>query len=781
MSPKRQRSGSRSTLGPSGQSSATAAPRPPIRVSVRGESFLDRPLVVAGARGFTTGPIVVGVLVTARAATGLELGGPVIDRLIGAAAALIALAAMQVATWAVMRTLTVLSTWVARRVPTVDSVVDGAILPLLRFLSRVPIVPGAIVMFGPGYSPESWPFILLASFFPFELPMYAFAVGGCLLAMAWTAWRVNPGRRARVVAASLALAGLLVAGGVVAWAVQPGSALQLALENPAALSSIPTLDLPDPSYWGAYRVATAGYGSGLDRRRPEFRPAPAWQTQPVDASHALADRRGIAALYAAIQWGYNASRLPINGRVWYPETGGPHPLVIIMHGSHFAGARSDHGYDYLAYHLASRGMVVASIDSNYLNNDPFFIHDEREFPARAWLILRHIDQFRTWSRTAGHPLAGRVDMTRVAIIGHSRAGEAAAFAASLARADTVYTPGLPPIAIDFDIRAVIGIAPTDGLANLAGNPIQLVDVDYLVIQGAHDLGIPAYWGIATYHRVQFSGEGNHLKVALYSHRANHNRFNTVWDDDDAGILSWLLDRGMILSAREQQQLAKTVVGAFLARSLLGQTEYDAFFQDPRTGRHWLPDDVVLSRWRTSSRIEIADFSNCNVDGEAIGFDTMACQDPLLRDRSTQGKRSVFLAWSRPASLRIRLDSADAAAIGPNSRITLALVPSSFGGIVDPELELRSTNGEVARVKLSTVVPLRPWLPAKLWKQDSLMRRYVPNAAYQWTTERFMQTYAVPVERFLAANSALDIQNIESVAIRMVDGGAMFLDDLGIEP
>jgi hypothetical protein len=69
------------------------------------------------------------------------------------------------------------------------------------------------------------------------------------------------------------------------------------------------------------------------------------------------------------------------------------------------------------------------------------------------------------------------------------------------------------------------------------------------------------------------------EVAAYSQRANHGRFNSIWDTGDAGPLtSWMLDRGSLLSADQQEDLAKALVGAFLARSLEGRIEYDAFLE-----------------------------------------------------------------------------------------------------------------------------------------------------------------------------------------------------------
>jgi acetyl esterase/lipase len=49
-------------------------------------------------------------------------------------------------------------------------------------------------------------------------------------------------------------------------------------------------------------------------------------------------------------------------------------------------------------------------------------------PVRAWLLLQHLDLWRTWGEDDASLFHGQVDMERVALMGHSRGGEAAAAA-----------------------------------------------------------------------------------------------------------------------------------------------------------------------------------------------------------------------------------------------------------------------------------------------------------------------------------------------------------------
>ena len=50
-----------------------------------------------------------------------------------------------------------------------------------------------------------------------------------------------------------------------------------------------------------------------------------------------------------------------------PEGEGPFPLTLIVHGNHNMIDYSDEGYGYLGNLLASRGIIVVSVDQNFIN------------------------------------------------------------------------------------------------------------------------------------------------------------------------------------------------------------------------------------------------------------------------------------------------------------------------------------------------------------------------------------------------------------------------------
>ncbi|HET9521061.1 MAG TPA: hypothetical protein VFO73_08455 [Candidatus Limnocylindrales bacterium] len=730
-----------------------------------------------GLRGLALGALGVAVLCAAFSAQNLHTGLRAADWVIG----WLMLAVPLLVLVGVLRIGTAIPARLLRsRVPRV--------VPFLRFVGHpltATTIGIAILVWGSATDGPLW---VYHPFFSFEIPIVAGALVGFLAGLGRAASRgAAPPPRRRAFAVAALVPALLLAGGVGAWALLPGPGGPLVREDPAALAAIPALDLPDPSRPGPFEVIAASYGSGADARRPEFGAHATWRTPTVDASNALSARGEFEDAYASWFWGFDRANLPLNALVWYPaDPVGRSPVVLIAHGNHASGDYSDPGYAWLGEHLASRGFIAASIDMNYLNGDAFFDYGGSEMGTRAWLLLRHLAEFRSWDATPGHPLAGRIDLERVALVGHSRGGEAAAIAAMIEADPDRTLAGWTEIPRGFGIRAVAAIAPSDGMYRTSGGITRMEDLDYLVIQGAHDGDLPGYSGLQTYHRALLAEPG-HLKVAVFSQGANHGRFNSVWDIGDAGPLdSWKLDRGSMLSMAEQQHLGRAVIGAFLARSLQGETAYDAFFREPRSGRAWLPDDIVETHWQSSDRVVIDDFTEGTVDAtrnEPVGFAKVTSADPPLRDGTKQHDRAASLAWSGPASYTVALDPAVGARLSPDGTFVFAAAASDDSTPVDAVIELLAVDGRAASVRLADVAPGRPPLPAKLWKIDGFADRYLPSERQVLSAERFFQTYAIDLAAFETEDGGpgLDPARLASITFRFDGAGALYLDDIGFEP
>ena len=233
-------------------------------------------------------------------------------------------------------------------------------------------------------------------------------------------------------------------------------------------------------------------------------------SEPVDGSHLIEGWSGAAGWARTQYWGFDAKQLPRQGRVWFPDGDGPFPLVLMVHGNHDMEDFSDPGYAYLGELFASRGIIAVSVDENFLNSSfadlvgGFKGGLTKENDARAWMLLEHLRLWRQWNQDPQNRFHGKVDLDRVALIGHSRGGEAVAIAAMFNHLP--FYPDDARVAFDygFNLRGVIAIAPSDEQYEPRSEPTEFDDVSYLVIQGSNDGDVQSYMGSAQYSRVGFA-------------------------------------------------------------------------------------------------------------------------------------------------------------------------------------------------------------------------------------------------------------------------------------
>ena len=628
------------------------------------------------------------------ATQGLHMGLRPIDWLIGMALLALPMLVLFVVLRLASAIWTRLLRFIGRRVTGRSASLLDAVISPLRVVGHPLFATTVTIVWAVWDGPVDGPLALYHSMFFFEIPVAAGMVVGTLLGVGSTVPQVGLSRpTARLVTTATVATGLVIALVMGSWAALPGLGDPIVVEASDAVATVPQLDLPDPSSDGPYAVEAASYGSGTDGRRPEYGSKVDWVTPTVDASKALPARQFPDDIYASWFWGFDDTHLPLNALVWYPtDAPGRMPLAVIVHGNHDAGDYWDPGYAYLGQNLASHGIITVSIDENFLNGDSFYDYAGSEMAVRAWFLLRHLDQLRTWDATPGNPLYGRVDLGRVALMGHSRGGEAATLAAALNENAAAKVAGLPEPPRGFGIRAVVAIAPSDGMYKGTSGPATPSHVDYLLLEGARDADLPAFTGLWAYHRINVD-DSDHLKAAVYVGRANHGRFNSVWDYGDAGPLSsWLLDRGSLLSREDQQRAAKTVIGAFLARSLQGQTAYDAFFRDPRSGRAWLPEDVVESHWQSGRRVTVDGFASfAEQQLQAEGFTRPRASDTPLRDGTTQHDRAAWLTWSDVGSLTVPVGQGTT--VGTDGYLVFAMAPTVEASTTpDVQLTLTSADG-----------------------------------------------------------------------------------------
>jgi len=363
------------------------------------------------------------------------------------------------------------------------------------------------------------------------------------------------------------------------------------------------LEAPDPGRRGPHEVRTLYYGSGSDRNRPEYRDSVTYVTEPVDASK-LVDL-GSSAESRNSYWGFEPDRFPLNARVWYPVGEGPFPLVLVVHGNHNMRDFSDPGYDWLGELLASRGHILASVDMNFINGG---IRQEND--GRGWLLLKHLQAWRRFNEDPDGPFHRRVDMDNIALIGHSRGGEAVALAVAFNRLTRYPDDASLEFDFGFDIKSVISIAPVDGQYMPADQRAPLSDINYLVFHGSHDGDVTSFHGLRLFNRVRFTGGrgAGMFKSAVYVYRANHGQWNTVWGAHDNGPRSArILELRGLLPPEDQREFGRVFVSAFLDITLKGDDRYRPLFRDHRVAGGWLPKTMYITRFMDSSFRPLADF------------------------------------------------------------------------------------------------------------------------------------------------------------------------------
>ncbi len=572
------------------------------------------------------------------------------------------------------------------------------------------------------------------------------------------------------------------------------------------------------------------YGSGSDKNRAEFRDSVTIKTPTVDASK-LVDL-GESARERNSYWGFAPRAMPLNGRVWYPDGTGPFPLVLIAHGNHNMREFSDPGYGWIGEHLASRGYIVASLDMNFINGG---IRNEND--ARGWFFLKHLEQWRTWHAEDGNPFQGKVDLDRIALVGHSRGGEAVGHAAAFNRLGHYPDDGNVTFDFGFGIRSIIAIAPVDGQYRPADQLVPVKDVNYLVFHGSHDGDVAGFMGIRQYQRVAFSPGFDGFKALVFVYRANHGQWNTVWGAHDNGPRSGrILDLRTLMPDEEQRQFGRVYITAFLDITIKGDSSLLPLFRDHRVAASWLPKTMYTTRFETSTFRPIATFEE-DIDltsgggGVRIEADSLATwKESRLQLRtanspaegSSQYNNVATIGWNnriagddttrmgRPASYTLTLPSeavawrlpadgalqfllmptdalpgprraagdsarADSARSRPPARRPRERDADAPKPPIDLSIELEDAAGVTAQVALSRYGAIRRPLESYI-----LRRRDLERSRFGSLSEIVMQSYAIPLADFAAVEPGLDLDRLTKVRFRFdrAPAGTVLLDDIG---
>lgn len=566
-------------------------------------------------------------------------------------------------------------------------------------------------------------------------------------------------------------------------------------------------------------------------------------------------------------------RVEFRGRAYWPSnlnSGAPFPLIVLLHGKHDVchnGSTTEpphniygdvswpcptdypypvwnyQGYDYIGQTLASSGYIVISISTNGINaldNNPVNDPNDGGAYARAQLIQTHLDYWDDCNTNTvegcapfGMRFVGKINMQRIATMGHSRGGEGV-----IRHIQYNQQLGSP-----YAIKGVLPLAPTDfnrfTRANAPNIPIGVLlsycDGDVDDLQGVYyfdDSRFAASPVIA--HRHIFLVMG-----------ANHNYYNTVWtsgtpgagDDwspppfghtpdanQDVHCRSGASER---LSPQQQQVAGLRYVAAFM-RTYANNSNFDAdyIYYGLLTGdtaasglptvhtsyqpiRQLASPPFISANWRLdiNSLTVPANLTNNNLGGNVTrnGLDRYAlcggnissnclplqyilpsppfgswAQEP--HNGNGTGVSQLDMAWSGTTTAYYRND------IPPANRnlfiyealqFRMAVNFSDNGNSPGAERDISVTLSDgtrIASVPLSTVYGTRPnpyYYPPGSGRTayNSSLILPVPHI--------ILNTVRIPISQFTAQNSNLDLGNIQSVEVEFnrSNQGAILISDL----
>jgi hypothetical protein len=223
----------------------------------------------------------------------------------------------------------------------------------------------------------------------------------------------------------------------------------------------------------------------------------------------------------------------LRGVIGVPGGEGAHPVVLILHGSHqiclsddvWPCAADDEqpnytGFTYLVDALANAGYIALSID---VNAEYTFAFGEAPATMRIiQLIDAHLKALAAAnlgeSEEFGLDLTGRIDLSRMVWIGHSRGGD---YVNWIVRQQNLATEASPA-----------GYGPVQGLILLApsvfsSDALPSVDLPMAVILPTCDSDVVNLNGQLYYESARFDPDRARLLTSVFLEGGNHNNFNTV--------------------------------------------------------------------------------------------------------------------------------------------------------------------------------------------------------------------------------------------------------------
>lgn len=404
----------------------------------------------------------------------------------------------------------------------------------------------------------------------------------------------------------------------------------------------------------------------------------------------------------------------LEGSIHFPVGApGKLPVIVFLHGRHSscaylgtqflgypcpdtsatASVDSYKGYDYMAENLASHGYLVMSIDANGINTYDTANTDAGAI-ARAQTIAKSLDLLAAWDAKAGPGavdtnLVGRVDMTRIGLMGHSRGGEGVTqFIAYNRTRPAAVDPSVGPDSGPRypGLKAVFALAPIDKAAQTPTG-VALAELLPYCDGDVSDLS-----GSRAFERTKSDAAP---RVQYGVNGADHNYFNSIWTGDDNstttdGACAKAKQGNVRLSKDAQKRVGLVLMPAFLRRFVGPEPAFDPYvtgeaplpeaacpetplacdaevqvsYVAPAAERHLILGPAASGVGpATASGLKV--LAACTPSSSGSGCPAGGL--PAAVDRSTTPQ--LTLAWDDPATLTIPLHGPDADA-SPFATLTL---------------------------------------------------------------------------------------------------------------
>lgn len=529
---------------------------------------------------------------------------------------------------------------------------------------------------------------------------------------------------------------------------------------------------------GAHKVATLDYGT---KETADLK------SNTYNMSWFVGGYKGYQAFYRKMVQGYDIEKVPLAGRVWYPEEKKNCPVLFIVHGNHNLTTPSYLGYDYLGEYLASHGIVVVSVDQNFCNGSNFG-NLEQENDGRAILLLENIKQVQKFNLDINSKLFQKMDYDNIAIAGHSRGGEAVAIAALFNKYAYYPSNGVIPLNYHFNIKSVIAIAPSVNQYRPADHDVNIKDINYLLIHGANDQDVSCFMGSRQFKNITFSGDGDYFKTSLYIAGANHGQFNSKWGRYDYPMpWGYGLNVANLLDEKEQQTILKGYVKEFLDCTLRNSTKYKDIFYDFHKYQPYFAKTVFIQNYADSSFETVCDYEEDSdlttgtKDGTSIrtyGMNIWA--EKMMQYSALNGERGNYalrLSWldNRVAGYEINMSSYN----GKNKYLQFDILDADNSLVKQKQysnlncyIRLADENRKQVSVQLKDFYTIYPPLPVKLGKFQYLLNK--TEFKHQ------LQTVRIPVKDIIGDSIDFDDTKIKKISFIFSANGSrdIELDNIG---